>query len=65
MGFEGRCQTLICFYDEAHIAGFGTADRIFFFLKKKHVSAFHLEADEYKWLEGQENWQVKSISAGC
>lgn len=27
-GFEGRCQTLICFYDEAHIAGFGTADRI-------------------------------------
>lgn len=21
--------------------------------------------DEYKWPEGQENWQVKSISAAC
>lgn len=29
--------------------------------KKKHISAFHLEADGYKWFEGQENWQVESI----
>lgn len=37
MAFEGRCQTLICFYDEAHIAGFGMAGCIFLKKNKKNM----------------------------